>query len=80
MRVSKDVGSGGIMLKYQPFQTVNFREFRVLFLKIIAGILLGIWLILVLIGKGGFVHILLLNGIAIAVVALVCDYRGRVRA
>lgn len=50
-----------------------------MFLKIIAGILLGIWLILVLMGKSGFVHILLLNGIAIAVVALVCDYRGRVR-
>jgi hypothetical protein len=51
-----------------------------LFLKIIAGILLGIWLILVLIGKGGFVHILLLNGIGVAVVAAVSDYRGRVKA
>lgn len=49
-----------------------------MFLKIIAGILLGIWLVLVLLGKGGFVHILLLNGIAVAVVAAVCDHRGRV--
>ena len=47
-------------------------------LKIIAGILLGIWLVLVLMGKGGFVHVLLLSGIGVAVVALVCDYRGRV--
>lgn len=51
-----------------------------MFLKIIAGILLGIWLILVLMGKGGFVHVLLLSGIGIAVVAFVCDYRGRVKA
>lgn len=47
-------------------------------LKLIAGALLGIWLLLVLMGKGGFVHILLLNGIAVAVVEIVCQYRRRV--
>lgn len=49
-----------------------------MFLRIIAGILLGIWLVLVLLGKGGFVHILLLNGIAVAVGDIVCVYRGQV--
>lgn len=47
-------------------------------LRLIAGVLLGIWLLLVLLGKGGFVHILLLNGIAVAVVDLVAVYRHRV--
>lgn len=54
------------------------RRNQKLFLKIIAGILLGIWLLLILLGKSGFIHTLLLTGIAIAVVAAVCDYRGRV--
>lgn len=49
-----------------------------MFLYIIAGILLGIWLVLVLIGKGGFIHILLLNGIAVAIVGIVTAYRNRV--
>ena len=49
-----------------------------MFLNIIAGILLGIWLVLILLGKGGFVHILLLNGIAVAVVSVVTAYRNRV--
>ena len=39
---------------------------------------MGIWLLLVLIGKGGFIHILLLNGIAVAVVDIVYTYRSRV--
>jgi hypothetical protein len=54
-----------------------FSEREVLALRLIAGVLLGIWLLLVLLGKGGFVHILLLNGIAVAVVDLVAVYRHR---
>ena len=50
-----------------------------MFIKVIAGILLGIWLLLVLLGKGGFVHILLLNGIAFAVIALVIEWRTHLR-
>ena len=50
-----------------------------MFIKAIAGILLGIWLILILLGKGGFVHTLLLNGIAFAVIALVIEWRTRLK-
>ena len=49
-------------------------------LKILWGILFGIWLILVLLGKGGFVHILLLCGISVLMIDLVAKYRsGRFR-
>ena len=44
--------------------------------KIIWGALLGIWLVLVVAGKGGFVHILLLCGISILLVDLVSKYRA----
>lgn len=47
-------------------------------LRIIAGIILGIWLVLVLMGKGGFVHTLLLTGIGIAAVDVMCLLRRRV--
>jgi hypothetical protein len=40
--------------------------------------MLGLWLLLVLLGKGGFVHMLLLNGIAFAVVEMLCVYRRQV--
>jgi hypothetical protein len=46
-------------------------------LRIIAAILLSLWLVLVLIGKGGYVHILLLNGIGVAMVEMVTVYRTR---
>lgn len=48
-------------------------------LKLIAGILLGIWLLLILLGKGGFVHLLLLGGIGVAVVEIVRLYRAQVK-
>ncbi len=48
-------------------------------LKTIAAILLVIWLVLVLLGKGGFVHILLICGIAIAVSEIVRMYRTQVK-
>ena len=46
-------------------------------LRFIAGILLGIWLVLVLIGKGGFVHLLLLNAVGVAAVEIMTVYRTR---
>ena len=49
-------------------------------LRIIAGILLGIWLLLVLLGKGGFIHLLLLGGIGVGAVDLACVHRGRLRS
>ncbi len=49
-------------------------------LRLIAGILLAVWLVLVLLGKGGFVHLLLLNSIGIAVVELVTVLRTRMTA
>ena len=49
-------------------------------LKIIAALLFGIWLVLVLLGKGGFVHILLLNGIGVAAVEAMTIYRTQMRS
>ena len=50
-----------------------------LVLKIIAAILFVIWLGLVLLGKGGFVHVLLLNAVGVAAVEAVTMYRTRMR-
>ena len=46
-------------------------------LKILAGILLGTWFVLVLMGRGGFIHLLLLNGISVVAIDLVSMYRAR---
>ena len=46
-------------------------------LRILSGVLLVIWLVLVFLGKGGFVHLLLLSSIGIATVELVVVYRTR---
>jgi hypothetical protein len=48
-------------------------------LKILAGCLLGIWLLLVMLGKGGFVHLLLFNGLGVLLIDFVSFYRRRVR-
>jgi hypothetical protein len=55
----------------------NVEEWFGVLLKIIAAILLGIWFVLVLLGKGGFVHILLLNGLGVAAVEAMTIYRTR---
>lgn len=47
--------------------------------KIAAGLIL-LWLILVLMGKGGFVHLLVLNGIVVFIIDAVSIYRGRMTA
>ena len=63
---------------------VSFREHkwlpagdRNMGLRLITSILFGIWLLLVLAGKGGFVHLLLLNAIGVGAVDLVGRYRSR---
>lgn len=49
-------------------------------LRLITGVLWAIWLVLVLAGKGGFVHLLLLSGIGVAAVEVVTVYRTRMTA
>lgn len=49
-------------------------------LRIISGILLLIWLVLVVLGKGGFVHLLLLSSFGLAVVEMTIVYRSRMKA
>jgi hypothetical protein len=49
-------------------------------LRLVSGVLLGTWLVLVLLGKGGFVHLLLLNFLGIAVTEFVAEYRSRLKA
>jgi len=49
-------------------------------LKVIAAFLFGIWLLLVIGGKGGFVHLLILNAIGVAAVEAVGQYRQRMTA
>lgn len=46
-------------------------------LKLISMSLLAVWLVLVLTGKGGYVHLLLLSGIGVGVVELMTIYRTR---
>ncbi len=48
-----------------------------LILKLIAIALLTTWLVLVLIGKGGFVHILLLNALGVGAVVAMTELRTR---
>jgi hypothetical protein len=43
---------------------------------IIAGALLAVWLVALLLGKGGFIHILLLCAIALIVVQAVAERRA----
>ena len=50
---------------------------KIVGLRILGSVLIIVWLALVVIGKGGFVHLLLLNGIGIWVVDLVSRYRAQ---
>lgn len=49
-------------------------------LRLIAAILTGVWILLVLLGKGGFIHLFLLSAIGVAFVDLVGVYRSRMTA
>jgi hypothetical protein len=50
-----------------------------LFVRLSASILLGIWLILLLIGKSGMIHVLLIAGISFIFVEIVCVYRKNLK-
>lgn len=43
-------------------------------------VLLLLWVVFVLLGKGGFVHLLLMSAIAVASVDAVSIYRSRMKA
>jgi hypothetical protein len=49
-------------------------------LRIVASTLIGVWLFLFLIGKSGFVHVLLLTGLGVAFVDLLYLIRARTPA
>ena len=44
---------------------------------IISGILLALWLVLALMGKGGFVHLLLVASVCVGMVEVMAVYRAR---
>ena len=48
-------------------------------LRIAAGVLLTIWLTLLLLGKGGLVHLLLLNALGLIFTECLVVYRTRMR-
>ncbi|MEO6590427.1 MAG: hypothetical protein ABIP06_14100 [Pyrinomonadaceae bacterium] len=48
-------------------------------LRIITGICLVVWILLALLGKGGFVHILLLVAAGVATVEILRIYRSNMR-
>jgi hypothetical protein len=60
----------------RPDYTGKWRFF--LSLRTVSGALLATWILLVLIGKAGFVHIFGLVGIAITVLEIVCIYRAKI--
>ena len=51
-----------------------------MFLRVLTGALLTVWLVLVLMGKGGFVHLLLLNALGVASVEVMTVIRTRMTA
>ncbi len=48
-------------------------------LRILFGILFTVWLVLVFLGKGGFVHLLLLTALGVASVEIMTVYRARLK-
>lgn len=54
------------------------QERKVLLLRIVAGLLLVTWIILVLIGKGGFVHLFFLCFLGVAAVEVMTVVRGKI--
>lgn len=45
-------------------------------LWLLSAALFAVWLVLVLLGRGGFVHILILNAVAVAFIQLVHERRA----
>lgn len=52
-------------------------ERRSLLLRIVAGLLLSTWIILVLLGKSGFVHLIFLSFLGVAAVEAMTVLRGK---
>jgi hypothetical protein len=50
-----------------------------LLLRIAAGVLLSIWVVLLLLGKGGLVHLILLNALGVIFTDLLVTYRTRMK-
>lgn len=48
-------------------------------LRVIAAILLMIWAVLLVLGKGGFIHLLLLNAIGLIFTDALVVYRTRMK-
>ena len=46
-------------------------------LKILWITLFAVWIMLMLLGKGGFIHLLFLNGVSVLMIDLVAKYRSR---
>lgn len=61
----------------EVLSSIDKRERKSLLLRIVAAILLVIWLVLVLIGKSGFVHLFLLGFLGVAAVEVMTVLRGR---
>lgn len=46
-------------------------------LRILWLTLFAVWILLMLMGKGGFIHLLFLNGVSVLMIDLVAKYRSR---
>lgn len=46
-------------------------------LRILWLTLFAVWILLMLMGKGGFIHLLFLNGVSVLMIDLVSKYRSR---
>lgn len=76
-RVVKNAPSFSIVLLSKARKILREILELILFIRAIAATLLAVWFVLVLLGKGGFIHLVLLAGIGFAVVELVSIYRRR---
>jgi hypothetical protein len=62
------------------FAVVRLREFSPsgnMLLRIVAGVLFAIWLALLIAGKKGFIHLLLLNALGVLFTELLVTYRTK---
>ena len=57
-----------------------WRQDIVVVLRLIAALLIGIWILLLCLGKSGFIHLFLLSAIGVAFVDAVGVYRSRMTA
>lgn len=65
------------MLLLQNIKLETFIRSQKVFLRIIIALTFGLWMLFVLFGKGGFVHILLLIAAGVTVAEVLHIYRSR---